>query len=84
MPKTKSENKAVEIEMDDIAIQTNIIQTGIKLKSLSTKKEYGTNQRFQILGEMQYEDIFKLAEHIKMPVWKYNDKCYMRNNESKC
>ena len=38
MLKTKSENKAVEVKMDDIGIQTNTIKTVIKLTSLSAKE----------------------------------------------
>ena len=37
MPKTKSENKAVEIKMDDIDIQTSIVKMGIEFEFLSTK-----------------------------------------------
>ena len=38
MPKTKSENKAVELKMDDIDTQTNIIKAGIQLKILPAKR----------------------------------------------
>ena len=83
MPKTKSENQTLEIEMDTIDIQTDTIISGIKLKSLCTKRnEYGTKQLFQVLDEKQLEDILKLAEeNLKMPVWKYNDKCYLKVND---
>ena len=38
MPKTKSENKPVEIKMDTIGIQIYIIKTGIELNILSATK----------------------------------------------
>ena len=38
MPKNKTGNKTVEIKMDTLAIQTNIIIPGIKLKPLSIKE----------------------------------------------
>ena len=48
------------------------------------KSEYGTNQLFQVLDEKQLGDICKLAEEdIKMPIWRYNEKCYLRVNDKK-
>ena len=39
---------------------------------------------FQVLDETQLEGIFKLAEEsLKMPVWKYTDKCYLKANDNK-
>ena len=39
---------------------------------------------FQVLDEKQMNDIFKLAEeNMKNPVWKYEDKCYLKINEKK-
>ena len=56
--------------MGTIDIQTYIIISGITSKLLCTKRhEYGTNQLFQVLGEQQLEEIFKLAEEsLKMTV----------------
>ena len=37
---------------------------------------------FHVLGEQQFQYIFKLTEdNLKMPVWKYNDKCYLKAND---
>ena len=83
---TKSDNRTVEIKMDDkLGIHTDIIISGIKLKLLSTKKhEYGTNQLVQVLDEQQLGYICKLAEeNLNMPVWKYNDKCFLKNNDKR-
>ena len=39
---------------------------------------------FQVLDEKQMNDISKLAEeNMKIPVWKYEDKCYLKINEKK-
>ena len=83
MPNNKSDNRVVEIKMDDkLDIQANTIISRIKLKSLSTEKDYGTNQLFQALDEKQLGYILKLAEeNLKMPVWRYNDKCYPKAND---
>ena len=77
MPTNKTEHNTVEIRMDTLDIQTNIFIPEIKLQLLSTKNAYGTFQRFQVLGEKHLQNICKLAEeNVKMPIWKYNDKCY--------
>ena len=64
MPKTKTDNRTVEIKMDDkLDMQTYIIISGITLKLLSAKKsDYGTNHLFQVLDEKQLEYMFTLAE----------------------
>lgn len=69
----------------DMKIQTGILITGIKLKYLSKKQNaYGENHMFQVLDEKQMNDITKLAEeNMKIPVWKYEDKCYLKINEKK-
>ena len=69
----------------DMKLQTGILITGIKLKYLSKKQNaYGENHMFQVLDEKQMNDIFKLAEeNMKIPVWKYEDKCYLKINEKK-
>ena len=54
MPKNKTDNRTAEIKMDNkLNIQKDIIISGIKLKFLSTKNEYCTNQLFEILDEKQ-------------------------------
>ena len=60
MPKSKTDNRTVEIRMGDkLYIQRDIVTSGIKLKSLfATNNEYGTNQLFQVLDEKQLGYIF--------------------------
>ena len=57
MPKNKTDNRTVEIKMDDkLYIPTFF---GIKPKILSTRRNYyGTNQLFQVLDGKQLEYIF--------------------------
>ena len=43
------------------------------------KNEHGVTHNFQVLDERQLKYILKLAEeNIKMPVRKYNGKCYLK------
>ena len=55
------------------------------LKSSPAKENgYGTNQLCQVLDETQLEYICNLAEEsLKMPVWKYNEKCYPEIDDKK-
>ena len=39
---------------------------------------------FKYWMKKQMNDIFKLAEeNMKIPVWKYEDKCYLKINDKK-
>ena len=56
----------------------------LKLNSNSylLKNDHGTNQRPQVLDGNQLEYMFKPAEeNLKMPVWKYNEKCFLKAND---
>ena len=78
MPSTvKANNMKNDTNMK---IETGMLITGIKLKCLSKKQNaYGENHMLQVLDEKQMNDIFKLAEeNMKIPVWKYEDKCYLK------
>ena len=55
MPKCKTENKTVEINID-MDINTYIVIPGIKFKFSSTTKKYGTSQLLQVLDEKQFQD----------------------------
>ena len=62
MPKTKSDNRTVEIKMDTIDIQTYTIISGSTLNLLPTKKnDCGTDQLFQVLDGKQLEYIFQIS-----------------------
>ena len=79
MPSTVKANNmknADDMKQDTyMKIETGVLITGIKLKNLSKKQNaYGENHMFQVLGEKQMNDIFKLAEeNMKIPVWKYEE-----------
>ena len=80
MPSTVKANNMKKYT--DLKIETGVLITGSKLKYLSNKQNaYGENHMFQVLDEKQMNDIFKLAEeNMKIPVWKYEDKCYLKIN----
>ena len=70
--------------MGTLDVQTNIIIPGIKLEFYLRNNGYGTSQLFQVLDEQQLQHICKLAEgNLKMPVWKYIDKCCLKINDHK-
>ena len=57
---------------------------GIKLKDLSEKKnDYGTNHVFQVLGESHLKEIITLGKDMKMPIWEYNEKFYLKLKEKR-
>ena len=79
MPKRKTGNKTVAIHID-MGINTNILISGMSLKSYLLRNNYGENL-FQVVDERQLQDIFKFAEeNHKMPFWKYINKCYLEVN----
>ena len=54
---------------------------GIKLKYSSEKNnDYGTNQFFQVLDESPLKEIIELEKDIKMQIWEYNGKFYLKFN----
>ena len=61
--------------------------TGIKVKYLSEKKnEYGKNHMFELLDAKPLNELIEMNEKdkgIKIPIWKYNDKCYLKINDKK-
>ena len=57
---------------------------GISLKYSSEKKnDYGTDHFFQVLGESPLKEIIELGKGIKMPIWVYNGKFYLKLNEKR-
>ena len=62
----------------DIAI------AGIKLKYSPEKKHgCGTNYFFQGLDESPLKAIIELGKDIKMQIWEYNGKFYLKSDEKK-
>ena len=84
MTKKKKSPKQQPSEEIQLA-KTNVIKiiTGIKLKYLSEKiNEYGTNHMFQLLDETPLQKLIDLKD-LKMPIWEYNGKCYLKINAVK-
>ena len=57
---------------------------GIKLRYLSQKEnEYGTNHLYQVLDETPFKQIIELGKNMKMPIWEYNNKLYLKITDVK-
>ena len=62
----------------DIAI------TGNKLTYSSEKKtDYGTNNFFQVLDESPLKEIIELGKGMRIPVWEYDNKHYLKISDKK-
>ena len=58
--------------------------TGIKMKYLSLKEnEYGHNHFFNVLDITPLQQLIELRKTLKMPIWDYNDKIYLKINDIK-
>ena len=56
----------------------------IKLKYLSEKEnEYGTNHFFQVLDITPLQELVELGKTMKIPIWEYNNKLYLKINAVK-
>ena len=68
-----------------MASNTDIkIITGIKHKYLSEKEnEYGTHHFSQLLDITPLQELIELRNSMKMPIWEYNNKFYLKTNAVK-
>ena len=58
-----------------------MVITGIKMKYLSLKEnEYGHNHVFNVLDITPLQQLIDLRKSLKMPIWDYNDKYYLKIN----
>jgi len=56
---------------------------GLKVKYLSLKEnQYGDNHMFAIIDEKPLKELIELTD-MKMPIWEYNDKYYLKINAVK-
>ena len=56
--------------------------TGIKMKCFSPKEnEYGHNHFFNVLGITPLQGLIELRKSLKMQIWDYNDKFYLKIND---
>ena len=76
---TKQQPTEIEMENNDI-----MAITGIKMKYLSLKEnEYGHNHFFNVLDITPLQPLIELRNTLKMPIWDYNDKIYLKINDIK-
>ena len=79
--KQTQKQQPTEIEMADNNV---MVITGIKMKYLSLKEnEYGHNHFFNVLDITPLQQLIELRKSLKMPIWDYNDKIYLKINDIK-
>ena len=79
--KKNTKQQPTEIEMANTDV---MVITGIKMKYLSLKEnEYGNNHFFNVLDITPLQSLIELRNTLKMPIWDYNDKIYLKINDIK-
>ena len=67
-----------EIQMADKDI---MIITGINMEYLSPKEnEHGHNHFFNVLVITPLQDLIELRKSLKMQIWDYSEKFYLKTN----
>ena len=84
---TKNKKKSPKQQPTEIEMADNkdvMVITGIKMKYLSLKEnEYGHNHFFNVLDITPLQNLIELRKSLKMPIWDYNDKYYLKINDVK-
>ena len=79
--KSPKQQPTEDIQMADKDI---MVITGIKMKYLSLKEnEYGHNHFFNVADITPLQELIELRKSLKMPIWDYNDKFYLKINDVK-
>ena len=79
--KNPKQQPTEDIQMADKDIK---VITGIKMKYLSLKEnEYGHNHFFNVLDITPLQELIELRKSLKMPIWDYNEKFYLKINDVK-
>ena len=79
--KKNTKQQPTEIPMANTDV---MVITGIKMKYLSLKEnEYGHNHFFNVLDITPLQQLIELRKTLKMPIWDYNDKIYLKINDIK-
>ena len=79
--KQTPKQQPTEIEMADNNV---MVITGIKMKYLSLKEnEYGHNHFFNVLDITPLQQLIEQRKTLKMPLWDYNSKYYLKINDVK-
>ena len=83
---TKKKKSPKQQPTEEIQMASNDVMaiTGIKMKYLSLKEnEYGHNHFFNVLDITPLQQLIELRKTLKMPIWDYNDKFYLKINDVK-
>ena len=79
--KKNTKQQPTEIPMANTDV---MVITGIKMKYLSLKEnEYGHNHFFNVLDITPLQSLIELRKSLKMPIWDYNDKIYLKITDVK-
>ena len=77
--KSPKQQPTEEIQM---ASNDIMVITGINMKYSSLKEsEYGHNHFFNVLDISPLQQLIELRKSLKMPIWDYNDKFYLKIND---
>ena len=87
MSRNKNKKKSPKQEpTDEIQMASNdtMAINGVNMKYLSLKEnEYGHNHFFTVLDITPLQQLIELRKSLKMPIWDYNDKFYLKINDVK-
>ena len=79
--KSPKQQPTEDIQMAD---KDTMVITGIKMKYLSLKEnEYGNNHFFNVLDITPLQQLIELRKTLRIPIWDYNDKIYLKINDVK-
>ena len=78
----KKSPKHQPTEETQMADKDTMVITGTKMKYLFLKEnEYGHNHFFNVFDITPLQDLIELRKSLKMPIWDYNDKFYLKTND---
>ena len=81
---TKKKKSPKQQPTEDIQMANNSDIMGIaviKMKYLPLEEnEYGSNHFFNVLDITPLQDLIELRKSLKMQIWDYNDKFYLKIN----
>ena len=81
---TNKQKKSPKQQPTQMANDDIMVITGIKMKYLSLKENgYGHNHFFNVLDITPLQDLIELRKSLKIPLWDYNDKVYLKINDLK-
>ena len=85
MANKKKKSPKQQQPSEDIPMADNkdiMVITGTQVKYLSLEEnEYGHNHFFNALDITPLQDLIELRKSLKMQIWGYNDKFYLKIND---